>query len=159
MSTGVAGATGTKIAQGESAYATRAIVRVTATPPAAAKRWFCPSLSGNATWPTSPRVIATTPGPRTPPVIPCNGDRHEAGPKAEYQGAQCDRNDTDRDQESFGPHRVQKFTAGHLANQTGDTAYAEHKTNVLSCPLLSRKVGGGNWSKSALHASQEEVEP
>ena len=59
----------------------------------------------------------------------------------------------------FSPHGVQKFTAGHQANQTGDSAYAEHKTNVLSCPLLSRKVGGDNWSKSALHASQEEVEP
>ena len=71
-SAGTASAAGTNIAQGDWEYAMRAIVRVTATPPAAAKRWFCPSRSGNRAWPTNPRVIATTAGPGTPPVIPCS---------------------------------------------------------------------------------------
>src|SRR6516162_11276664 len=68
----MASTTGTNIAQGDSEYAMRAIVRVTATPPAAAKRWFCPNRSAKLAWPTSPREIATTAGPRTPPVMPCN---------------------------------------------------------------------------------------
>src|SRR5215831_3681047 len=45
---------------------------VTVKAPAEAKRWLRPNLSARAAWPTRPRLIAATAGPRTPPVSPCN---------------------------------------------------------------------------------------
>jgi len=124
-----------------------AIVRVTTTPPAAAKRWFCPSRSANLAWPTSPREIATT------------GDQREAGPKAEDQGAQGDGHHTDRDQQSFRSHGVYELAAGYLTYQTGDAAYAKDKSDVLGRPLPRRQISGGNGSKGSLHTGQKEVQP
>src|SRR5215831_180437 len=88
------------------------------TPPAAEKRWLRPSRSARRERPTSPRVMATTVGPSTPPVSPCKNfresDQREAGPKAEDQNTQGDGHHTGRDQQSFRSHGIHKRAARHL---------------------------------------------
>ena len=87
-----------------------------------------PKPFASAAWPTNPRVMATTAGPRTPPVIPCNTsarvDNREAGPKAEDQDTRGDDYHTDRDQQAFRSHSINKLAPWHLTDQTGNAADA-----------------------------------
>src|SRR6516164_9339930 len=163
MRTGMASTTGTSIAQGNSEKATRAIARVTVTPPAAAKRWFCPSRAANAAWPTSPRVIATTPGPRTPPVIPCNASANattgKLGQRRKIKVLKAMSTTQVAISSRFARTTSRSSPPGYLTDQAGDAADAEDKPDVFGSPLMSREVGGGDRSKGRLHAGQKEVEP
>jgi hypothetical protein len=89
----------------------------------------------------------------------CEGDRREAGPKAEDQDAQGYGQYSGPDQRSFRSHSIHKLTAWHLTKQTGGAANAQDKSDVLGGPPLGRQVGGGNRSKGGLHTGQKEVEP
>ena len=119
-----------------------AMLSVTATPPAAANRWFSPSRSDNRAWPTNPRVIATTPGPSTPPCDPLQhfgeSDQREVGPKAEDQNTRDDGDYAGRDQQSFRPHSIDEPASRHLTNQPRSAPYGEGKPDVFGCPLLYR---------------------
>jgi hypothetical protein len=154
---------GTSIAQGACAYATAAIVSVTATPPGGGEALVLPDLirqSGVAD--QSERNgddAASEDSSRDPLHHFCEGNRQEGRPKVENEDAQGDGHDAGRDQQAFRSNRIEKLAGRGLADQARDASRAEDEPDVLGCPRLCRQVGGRNRTKPGLQAGQKEVEP
>src|ERR1700736_4470051 len=131
-------------------------------PPIAAKRWFRPRRSGNPSFPTRPRLIAATAGPRNPPVIPRSTSAMSTGvkrPKRQDQGRTGNRRDPKRDQWPLRPDHVEQFPARYLDQQSGKAADGQDQPYFYFCPTSPRQIQGDKRPASGQYPREKQVQP
>jgi hypothetical protein len=106
--------------------------------------------------------MATTAGPSTPLVIPCNASAKatsgKLGQRRRITTLKADSHHTSRDQQSFRPHRVHELAARDLTDKARGAAYGENKPDVFGGPALQGQIGCGDRAKGGLHIGRKKVE-